>query len=109
MGVIHSTGIKLPLYLLKTQKEGDKIFFLHNCMHLCAGRISGKTHPLLSSKFPMDGAKPHLRVHIVGRKVVPFILGSTHLTFLAFFSLQSLQHFPQSRPDLSHLLVARLS
>lgn len=84
MGVIHSKEIKQPLSLLKRQEEGDKIFSLHSCMCLCAGRVPGKAHPLLSSKFPMDGAKPHLRMHTVDRKIVPFIPGSTHLTFLAF-------------------------
>lgn len=76
-------GEKTALSLLRTQEEGDKIF-LHGFMCLRAGRVPGKTHTLLSSEFPMDGAKPHLRVHTVDRKVVLFIPGSTHLTFLAF-------------------------
>lgn len=96
MGVIHSTGVKQPSSLLKGQEEGDRIFSVHSCMHLCAGRVPSKTHPLLSSKFPIDGAKPHLRVHIVDRKVVPFIPGSTHLTSLAFLFCKACSISPRA-------------
>lgn len=103
-------GEKTALSLLRTQGEGDKIV-LHGFMRLHAGRVPGKTHPLLSSKFPMDGAKPHLRVHTVDRKIVLFIPGSTHLTFLPFLVCKSCSISSGADlclADLSHLPVARL-